>query len=832
MDDDSEHDADNVMRYDPSDVAFTECSLMKNLLTMKMKESFDNEDEVAEVLRIDANIFDYETPLCLAFNEFNYLLKVDPDLLIKDIMGFKTYEDYKDDWIYEWNKNVPWPTCSWRDDGYCNGGNFPGAYVIGNSLYYQDLKWYDALEDWELKEEALRNKAIMEGLIKEDNDDELQELCEIHELPVCNIRRFKMIKYSFGQDEEYVAIKEDEYDDLARTSEDAYRAYQEIFRMMDEGWMNGNNAPKTTIVEGVEKVMPPTTAEEKAKKRLEMRAIDRKLLKENGGKAATKKTQKNLLKQQYETFTALSLEMLIQPLIAIKKLMSPLELFRRKRFHKKMNKDDLDTMSMDDLYNNLKVYEPEVKGMSKLNFKHTEHGFFNASNIDNLSDVICAFLISQPNNPQLAHEDLQQIHPDNLEEMDLRWQMAMLTMRARRFLKNTDLPRIKTDKNKESTRRIIPVETSTALVSCDGLGGYDWSDQAEEGPNHVLMAFSSSSFDSDSGLESIEEKLEVYKLRKKLEIAQKEKYEIKFNVDKFENASESLNKLIESQIVDNCKKGLGYNAVPLPYTGNFMPPTRDLSFTGLDEFVSDSEEENVSQTKTEKKIVKPSIAKIEFVKPKQQEKTARKTVKQVDCNYHHKQFQKQRMVKPVWNNAQRVNHQNFAKKTHLCAKKNKVPRAVLMKFGLVSVNIARQVNVAHSKTTVNTARPMSYLSKIAHSTGNPQMGLQDQGVIDSGCLRYMTGNMFYITDYEEIDGGYVAFGGNPKGGKITRKCTIKTVVADLVLLGLSVVLMSLIRNFKCVQWGLCGNDSTGMRNRPVIRVDSSKKNLALTGFPV
>ncbi|GKC67306.1 hypothetical protein Tco_1099904 [Tanacetum coccineum] len=91
-----------------------------------------------------------------------------------------------------------------------------------------------------------------------------------------------------------------------------------------------------------------------------------------------------------------------------------------------------------------------------------------------------------------------------------------------------------------------------------------------------------------------------------------------------------------------------------------------------------------------------------------------------------------------------------------------VPRAVLMKSGLVSVNTARQVNTAHSKTTVNAARPMSYLSKTAHSTGNPQMDLQDQGVIDSGCSRHMTGNMSYLTDYEEIDGGYVAFGENPK----------------------------------------------------------------------
>ncbi|GKF70290.1 hypothetical protein Tco_0203347 [Tanacetum coccineum] len=74
------------------------------------------------------------------------------------------------------------------------------------------------------------------------------------------------------------------------------------------------------------------------------------------------------------------------------------------------------------------------------------------------------------------------------------------------------------------------------------------------------------------------------------------------------------------------------------------------------------------------------------------------------------------MVKPVWNNIQRVNHQNFAKKTHPYAKKNMVPRAVLMKSGLVSINTARQVNATHSKTTVNAARPMSYLSKTAHLT--------------------------------------------------------------------------------------------------------------------
>ncbi|GKD14513.1 hypothetical protein Tco_1198920 [Tanacetum coccineum] len=73
-----------------------------------LEEYWSDKEEPAKFFKIETDVFDYETPLCLSFNEFNYLLKVDPDLLTKDIMGFKTYEDYKNDWIYEWNENVPW----------------------------------------------------------------------------------------------------------------------------------------------------------------------------------------------------------------------------------------------------------------------------------------------------------------------------------------------------------------------------------------------------------------------------------------------------------------------------------------------------------------------------------------------------------------------------------------------------------------------------------------------------------------------------------------------------------------------------------------------------
>ncbi|GJT39152.1 ribonuclease H-like domain-containing protein [Tanacetum coccineum] len=380
---------------------------------------------------------------------------------------------------------------------------------------------------------------------------------------------------------------------------------------------NGATLPKTQVVKGVTIVMPITSAEDKAQRRLEVNARstlmmgipnehqlkfnyikDAKLLleaveKRFGRKATTKKTQRNLLKQQYENFTTLSSEMLDQTFDRLQKLVSQLELLDEKLSQEDVNqkllrslspewnihaivwrnKAELETMSMDDLYNNLKLYEPEVKGMSSSRRKLTVNG--NETIGFDKSKVEC----------YNCHK-------------------------RRHFSRECRAPRNHDIKNKESSRRSVPVETSTsiALVSCDGLGRYDWSDQAEERPNYALMAYSSSSSDSE--------------------------------------------------IVNNCKKGLGYenyNAVLPPYTRNFMPPTPDLSF-GLDAFVNE----------------------------------------------------------PV---------------------------------------------VENSKAMSSEEEPK----------GNPQMDLQDQGVIDSGCSRHMTGNMSYLTDYEEIDGGYVAFGGNPKEGKSQEK---------------------------------------------------------------
>ncbi|GJS14752.1 ribonuclease H-like domain-containing protein [Tanacetum coccineum] len=621
--------------------------------------------------------------------------------------------------------------------------------------------------------------------------------------------------------------------------------------------------------------MPITTAEEKAQRRLEVKArstLMMGILNEHQLKFNSIKFAKKLLEAVEKRFDEkLSQEDVNQIFFR------SLSLEWNTHAVVWRNKADLNTMSMDDLHNNLKVYEPEVKGMSKVQAHRT--WLLCPPQITTLSALMKQLILLMKklivNGNKTIGFDKSKVECYNCHKRG-------------HFARECRAPRNQDNKNKESSRRSVPVEasTSTTLVSCDGLGEYEWSDQADEGLNYALMAYLSSSPDSEvsndsicskscletvellksqndqlskdlkkyelivlgykTGLKSVEEKLKVYKanesiylqdikglkfeihigeitireLRKKLEIVQKEKDGIQLNVDKFEHAFKSLNKLIECQIVDNCKKGLSYenyNAVPTPYTKNFMPPTPDFEeelkvvrkyddASSIEEHMSDDEEEDVSQPKTKKKTVRPSIVKKEFVKSKQQEKTARKIVKQVeqhrqsthsprgnqrnwnnimtqnlgsnfemfneacyvcgsfdhlqvDCNYHQKQFQNQRMVKPVWNNAQKVNHQNFAKKIHPCAKKNLVPRAVLMKSGLVSintarqnisktavlVNTARQVNAAHSKITVNAARPMPYLSKTTHSTGNHKIDFQDQGVIDSGCSMHMTGNMRNMT---------------------------------------------------------------------------------------
>nr|GEU30812.1 hypothetical protein [Tanacetum cinerariifolium] len=297
-------------------------------------------------------------------------------------------------------------------------------------------------------------------------------------------------------------------------------------------------------------------------------------------------------------------------------------------------------------------------------------------NVDSLNDaMIYSFFSSQSNSPQLNNKDLKQIDLDDLEETDLKWQMVMLTMRARRFLEKTkrnlgakgtdtigfDMSKVKCynchrrgyftneyrsprdNKNKETTRRTIPVKVSTsnALVSqCDVVGGYDWSFQAKEEPtNYALMAFTSSGSSSFSGsdnvvahcskaysksyatlqthyenltveyrksqlnvisyktgLESIEARLVVYQQNETV-------FEEDIKLLKLDVIQESNNQVIKNQENDRYKTCEGYHVVPSPYTGNFLPPKPDLVFTD-DTNASESEANVVNVELSEHKTNK------------------------------------------------------------------------------------------------------------------------------------------------------------------------------------------------------------------------------------
>nr|GEZ49972.1 putative ribonuclease H-like domain-containing protein [Tanacetum cinerariifolium] len=172
------------------------------------------------------------------------------------------------------------------------------------------------------------------------------------------------------------------------------------------------------------------------------------------------------------------------------------------------------------------------------------------------------------------NEDLNQIDLDDLEEIDLKWQMVMLTMRARR--------------NKEATKRPILTEVSTSnvLVSqCDAVGGYDWSFQAEEKPtNYALIAYASSGSSSSSGSDN-ETSSKILSKQLKSQVSNKTSLGFEsqvFNSQVFDceelHSHESDNSVPKSPKNDRYKTGDGYHAVPPLYTGTFMPSKPDLVF--------------------------------------------------------------------------------------------------------------------------------------------------------------------------------------------------------------------------------------------------------------
>nr|GEY72532.1 ribonuclease H-like domain-containing protein [Tanacetum cinerariifolium] len=580
---------------------------------------------------------------------------------------------------------------------------------------------------------------------------------------------------------------------------------------------NGNASIVTKLINGNETIIPPTTIEEKAQRRAELKA--RIIPQED-------------INQIF--LSSLSQEWTMHTIVW-------------------RNKPEIETLSLDDLLNNLKAYKSEVEGTSNsttnlhnvaflsssstnravntaqgVNTANTQGAADSSTTVENLSDaMIYSFFASQPSILQLDNKDLQQIHPDALEEMDLRWNIAMLTMRARRFLKNTGrkldmankeriifdkskvecfnyhkrrhfarecrAPRNQDIRKKEPTRRTVPVEETTlnALVSqCDGFG-YDLSDQAEECPtNFALMAYSSTSSSSSTnsevsndsnccssclecvkdlkeqneqlvkdlrtarvsvvsyktGLESVEARLLVFKKNKsvyvedikllkydiylrdsditelkiKLEFATKEKDEVQLTVQKFENSSKSLSKLLDI-------------------------------YPSLDDFV----DESVSEFVVEKPIV--------------------------DSN-EPKTIRKENGVPVI---------KDWVSETHSIVKRP-INNKTSSKNSKINqkVNIVRAKHVNTASPQVNTAKPKAVLNAVQGNQVNavkasacwvwrPKHKVLDHVSRNNGAsITLKKFNYVDAQDYEEINGGFFAFRGNSKGRKITEKSKIRTGKLD------------------------------------------------------
>ncbi|GKC93268.1 hypothetical protein Tco_1158710, partial [Tanacetum coccineum] len=293
-------------------------------------------------------------------------------------------------------------------------------------------------------------------------------------------------------------------------------------------------------------------------------------------------------------------------------------------------------------------------------------------------------------------------------------------------LDNEDLEQIDTDnlnfngketgtkepgnKNGDNTRRVVLVETpANALVVTDEMG-YDWSFQAKEGPTYfALMAHLSSGSSSSSSSNTKVRDNSITKLKNQLAEALREKDDLKLKLEKFETSSMKLTKLINSQISVNNKSGVGFDS---QMNENELHDCH-LNKSEVFESASDS---SVNEIEEENNQVNDRFKKVE--------------------GYH--------AVPPPYTG-------------------NYMPSRPDLSFAGLD-DFVYKTNV--SKTISSVPRNESTTSKSSKDSleqpkdCNPQNTLQDQGIFDSGCSRHMIGNKSYLTDYQDIDGGFVAFAGS------------------------------------------------------------------------
>nr|GEV21803.1 ribonuclease H-like domain-containing protein [Tanacetum cinerariifolium] len=550
----------------------------------------------------------------------------------------------------------------------------------------------------------------------------------------------------------------------------------------------------THIVEGVAQPVAPTTIEQKLARKNELKARgtllmallnkhqlmfnshkDAKTLieaieKHFGGNTKTKKIQKTLLKQQFENFFGSNSKFLDQIHDRLQKLVSQLEihgvslsqedvnlkflriLHSEWKTHTliRRNKADLEDKSLDDLFNSLKIYESEVNHSSSTTTDSHNLAFVSSTSTDSTTDLVSAAFNVFAVGAKLKASTLPNV--DSLSNA-----MAMLTMRARRemviLLGSVGLPKIQ--------------EGLLFLNLREGVFQLGLQLQMHWSLNVMVHEPMIGAIKQKRNLQTLLSwLLHPLHLIHLLIMSQTfEKARLGYNSQVFTKAMFDYENYYSSKsdgenwspsnLYDRFVPSGGYHVVPPPVTGTFMPPKPDLVFhtPPSDENEHLAFNVQLSPTKHEQDLSSRPICssesfkfllnKIPTVAPPQSQSVLTTTTRTVSA------------VEPIFSMTR-------PKLASRAVSKSKSP--------------LRRHSPRHPSSHSRCSPPRVTAAK--SSAGNPQHALKDKGVIDSGCSRHMTGNMSYLSDFEELNGGYVAIGGNPKGGKITRKGKIKTRKLD------------------------------------------------------
>nr|GEX61534.1 putative ribonuclease H-like domain-containing protein [Tanacetum cinerariifolium] len=496
------------------------------------------------------------------------------------------------------------------------------------------------------------------------------------------------------------------------------------------------------------------------------------------------------------------------------------------------NKTDLEDQSLDDLFNSLKIYEAEVKSLSTTSPTTQNIAFVSSQNTDNTNESVSVVTSVSATSTKVPISALPNVDTLSDAMSMLTMRAKRFLQRTGRNLGANGTTSIGFDMSKvecynchrrghfarecmspKVTRRNVPVETQRRNVPAE-----------EEPTNYALMAFTSSSSSSSdnevascfkactkayatlqshydkltndlkksqfdvlsykTGLESVEARIIVYQQNEtifkedikllKLDVKLKDAVLVDissvFDCDEM-FSSESDVSMPASPVYDRFKSGEGYHAVTPPYTRTFMPPKPDLIFhdaPNVNETVPTAFNVEPSSTKPSVKIVEHPIPADHLRKDIPKSKGHSNSRNQKACFVCRSLTY---LIKDLVLTRSKLVPLTAARPVTTIVPYNNVTRLRPAKTDVTKPYSPPRRTINHRPSPSASTFPPK-VNTVKAPKVNTVKGVQgnwEKRVIDSGCSRHMTGNMSYLSDFKEINGRYVAFGGNPKGGKITGK---------------------------------------------------------------